>query len=240
MMALLSSDGMSAFFCEFFMPSDKSETSQILSKLDDTREKEILKQTQELYSSIAEAQAEWYKKSGFTCPEGCGECCRNFEPDLLDCEALFMAAWLIENQSEVSDKILEGSFPFTENKGCPFWDEKKEYHCTIYGGRPFICRFFGACASKNKEGKPVFKPCKFYPAKLLEANKPPLSHRQYSEEEVLEIFGSLPIVTTDIMEAAVSLNPDNQTTERLRSILPTYIKHLRWICSIKETACNFL
>ena len=239
-MALLSSNGMGAFFYEIFMTTNNNELSAILGHLAGTREEEILTQTQTLYSTIADTQAQWYKESGFTCPEGCGECCRNFEPDLLDCEALYMAAWLIENQGEVADKILEGEFPFPQNKGCPFWDETKEYHCTIYGGRPFICRFFGACGSKNKEGKPVFKPCKFYPTKLLQAHKPPLSHRQYSEKETLEIFATLPLVTTDIMEAAVSLNPDNQTTELLRSILPKFIKHLRWICSIKEAAGDSL
>jgi Fe-S-cluster containining protein len=235
-MALLSSNGMGAFFYEIIMISDNDELYNIIKVLSDTREEEILKQTQELYASIANTQAEWYKESGFTCPEGCGECCRNFEPDLLDCEALFMAAWIIENQSEVADKILEGDFPFPENKGCPFWDENKEYHCTIYGGRPFICRFFGACGSKDKDGKTVFKPCKFYPANILASHKPPLAHRQYSEKETLEIFGRLPIVMTDIMETAVSLNPNNQTTEELRSILPKYIKHLKWIYNIKKAA----
>ena len=220
--------------------SSNNDLQSILQNLKETHEEEILQQMQVLYSKITEVQAAWYKDSGFTCPHGCGECCRNFEPDLLDCEALYMAAWLIENQSEVAEKILEGEFPFPENKGCPFWDEKKEYHCTIYGGRPFICRFFGACGSKNKEGKPVFKPCKFYPTALLQAHKPPLSHRQYSEQEMLEIFGTLPIVTTDIMEEAVSLNPNNQTTELLRNILPKFIKQLRWICSIKETTGNLL
>ena len=220
--------------------SSNHDLQSILHKLKGTHEEEILQQMQKLYTKIADVQSEWYKKSGFTCPQGCGECCRNFEPDLLDCEALYMAVWLIENQSEVANKILEGDFPFPQNKGCPFWDESKEYHCTIYGGRPFICRFFGACGSKNKEGKLVFKPCKFYPTEHLQAHQPPLTHRQYSEKEVLEIFGNLPIVTIDIMEETVSLNPDNQTTELLRSILPKFIKHLRWICSIKEAAGNIL
>ena len=220
--------------------SSNHDLQSILHKLKGTHEEEILQQMQKLYTKIADVQSEWYKKSGFTCPQGCGECCRNFEHDLLDCEALYMAVWLIANQSEVANKILEGDFPFPQNKGCPFWDESKEYHCTIYGGRPFICRFFGACGSKNKEGKLVFKPCKFYPTEHLQAHQPPLTHRQYSEKEVLEIFGNLPIVTIDIMEETVSLNPDNQTTELLRSILPKFIKHLRWICSIKEAAGNIL
>lgn len=220
--------------------STNTELQSILHKLEGTREEEILQQMQKLYTKISDVQVEWYNKSGFTCPQGCGECCRNFEPDLLDCEALYMAAWLIENQSEVADKIQEGNFPFPENNGCPFWNVNNEYHCTIYGGRAFICRFFGACGSKNKEGKPVFKPCKFYPTEILEAHKPPLSHRQYSEQELLNIFGTLPIVTTDIMEETVSLNPDNQSTQLIRNILPKFIKHLRWICSIKETTSNLL
>ena len=222
------------------MNSEQNELQNILTKLQGTREEEILRAVQENYKKIAEAQSDWYNKSAFTCPDGCGVCCRNFEPDLLDCEAGFMAAWLLENQNETAEKVSQGIFPYPDNKGCPFWNENAEYHCTIYGGRPFICRFFGACGSKNKEGKPVFKPCKFYPAELLQANNPRLSHRQYSEQELLEIFGTLPIITTDIMEAAVSLNPDNQTTELLRSILPKFIKHLRWICSIEEAAGNLL
>ena len=132
------------------MESCKSEIKNILSKLKDTREEEILIQMQESYNHIADAQAVWYEKSKFICPEGCGECCRNFEPDLLECEATYMAAWLLENQKEVAEKVSQGDYPYPENKGCPFWNENAEYHCTIYGGRPFICRFFGACRASSR------------------------------------------------------------------------------------------
>lgn len=30
------------------------------------------------------------KKTGIVCSQGCGECCKNFEPDLLECEAVYM------------------------------------------------------------------------------------------------------------------------------------------------------
>ena len=214
------------------MESGKNELQEILNKLKDTREEEVLQQMQKLYSQITQAQSVWYEKSGFTCPDGCGECCRNFEPDLLDCEANFMAAWLLENQSEVADKAAQGEFPYPQNKGCPFWNENAEYHCTIYGGRPFVCRFFGACGSRSKEGKLIFKPCKFYPAEKLAAYKVPLAHRQYSEDEVQQIFGVLPPVMSDIMENAVSLNPDNHESKLIRDILPNAINHLKWICSM--------
>lgn len=214
------------------MESGKNELQNILQKLKGTHTEEILVQMQNLYSQIASVQAEWYQKSGFTCPQGCGECCRNFEPDLLDCEAVYMAAWLLENQPEVAEQVAQGVFSFPQNKGCPFWDEKNDYHCTIYGGRAFICRFFGACGSKAKDGSLAFKPCKFYPPELLAAHNPPLAHKQYTSKEVLQIFGTLPPVTTDIMESAISLNPDNKSTLLIREILPETIRHLKWICSM--------
>ena len=208
------------------------ELKKILSKLKGTREEEIINHMQKLYSKVAEVQSDWYSKSNFTCPPACGECCRNFEPDLLDCEADYMAAWLLENQSEVAEAVAQGRFPFPENKGCMFWDENAEYHCTIYGGRPFICRFFGACGAKSKQGDIVFKPCKFYPADKLASHNPPLSHRQYSQDEVQKLFGLLPPVSTDIIESAVSLNPNNHLTKLIREILPDAVRHLKWICSL--------
>ena len=211
---------------------NKNDIPAILSKLKGTREEEILNQMQVLYSQIEESQSEWYEKSNFTCSQGCGECCRNFEPDLLDCEANYMAAWLLENQSETAEKVSQGLFPFPENKGCPFWNENSEYHCTIYGGRSFICRFFGAYGSKSKKGDIVFKPCKFYPSEKLTQHKPPLAHKQYSQAEIESIFGCTPPVSTNIMEKALSLNPDNNSTRMLREILPDAINHLKWICSM--------
>ncbi|MBQ8013993.1 MAG: hypothetical protein IJ257_06330, partial [Treponema sp.] len=88
------------------MESD-SDISGILTKLGGTREEEILRAMKELYSQIAKKQAVWYEKSGFTCPRGCGECCRNFEPDLLECEADYMAAWLLENKADVAEKVSD-------------------------------------------------------------------------------------------------------------------------------------
>lgn len=214
------------------MDSNKSELQTILNKIKETREEEILCQMQEFYSKIAEAQSKWYEKSQFTCPEGCGECCRNFEPDLLDCEADFMSAWLLENQNEVAIQVSQGNFPYPQNKGCPFWNEYAEYHCIIYGGRPFICRFFGACGSRAKDGSLAFKPCKFYPLEKLDSFNPPLARRQYSQREVQSIFGTLPPLMSDFMEKALSLNPNNHQTKLLREILPEALNRLQWICNL--------
>ena len=212
-----------------------SQIKSILEKLKNTREAEILEAVENSYQRVAAEQAEWYKKSEFTCPEGCGECCRDFEPDLLECEALYMAAWLVEKQPEIAKKIAEGNFPFPRAKACQFWDEKSKYHCSIYGGRPFICRLFGACGSKSKNGEVVFKPCKFYPAQKLIQFKVPLSHRQYSQSETQAIFGTLPPLMSDLMEAAISINPDNQETALIRDILPETIRRLEWVVKMNMT-----
>jgi Fe-S-cluster containining protein len=207
---------------------------ELLEKLAGTRVDEIITQMEKLYGEIAEKQSVWYRESGFSCPEACGECCRNFEPDLLDCEAYYMAVWLLKNQPELADEVAKGNFPFPKNKGCPFWNEESKYHCSIYGGRPFICRFFGAYGAKAKNGEEVFKPCKFYPAEILAEHKPPLAHRQYSASEVKMIFGVLPPLSTDIMEKALALNPDNRETRMLREVLPEAVNHVKWICSLAD------
>ena len=208
--------------------------NDILNELYDTQIYSIYKQVESVYQKIRFAQAEWYGKSQFYCPEGCGECCRNFEPDLLECEATFMAVWLLQNQKETAYKVMEGEFPFMNNKGCPFWNENSSYHCSIYEGRGFICRLFGASGFRSKEGSTVWKPCKFYPADLLCKQKVPLRHRQYSQEEMKLLFGATPPVMSDLMQQAVEIQPDQTETKLLREILPTVLKRINWVLQLKK------
>ena len=208
--------------------------NDILNELCDTQIYSIYKQVESVYQKIRFAQAEWYGKSQFYCPEGCGECCRNFEPDLLECEATFMAVWLLQNQKETAYKVMEGEFPFMNNKGCPFWNENSPYHCSIYEGRGFICRLFGASGFRSKEGSTVWKPCKFYPADLLCKQKVPLRHRQYSQEEMKLLFGATPPVMSDLMQQAVEIQPDQTETKLLREILPTVLKRINWVLQLKK------
>lgn len=211
-----------------------SEVEKIIQKLAGTREAEVILQMDESYNNVAQKQADWYEKSKFTCVDGCGECCRNFEPDLLECEAVYWAAWLLENQPEVAEKVLEGEFPFPREKGCQFWNENTDYHCSCYGARPHICRLFGASGYSAKNGETVFKPCKFYKEEDLSKKNPQLKNRQYSQTEVLQIFGTLPPLMSDLMERAVSINPDNHETELVRTALPKALRKLLWIQSLQS------
>ena len=206
-----------------------SEISNILEKLKGTVEYQTLTEIETAYERIDQEQNVWYEKSGFRCPYGCGECCAHFEPDLMVSEALYMGAWLLENQPDTAHKIAEGNFPFYAEAHCPFFTDGLPFHCSIYGGRPFICRLFGASGVKSKSGKLVWKPCRFYPSELLAEHVPALEHRQYTSDELMYIFGEVP----PDMEALMA-GTDAETV-LLRDILPQIIRHLLFIISLGST-----
>lgn len=211
-----------------------SQIASVLEKLEGTFIYDVLVNMESAYERVSEEQGEWYKKAKFTCTSGCGECCVNFEPDLFECEALYMSAWLLENQRDVAIAIADGKFPFPREKGCQFFNFNSPYHCSIYGGRAFICRLFGACSSYSKDGKKVWRPCKFYPSSVLAAHNPPLEHRQYSAEEIEEKLGSVPPAMGDLMQTALSFIPDSEKTVLIREILPATIKKLLWIINMND------
>ncbi len=200
-----------------------SEIAGILKKLTGTAEWQVLTEIEEAYAHIDIEQKKWYDASRFTCPSGCGDCCTHFQPDLMVSEALYMGAWLLENQPCVASLVAEGKFPFDNVDGCPFFNADTPYHCSIYGGRAFICRLFGASGSRAKNGSLVWKPCRFYPAELLARHTPPLEHRQYTTPEVLELFGILPPDMETLMSGT------GADTTMLKDILPRIISHLLFI-----------
>lgn len=222
-----------------------SEIAPILAQLRGTEEYDILVEMDAVYSRIEEKQREWFEKSKFTCPQGCGKCCEHFEPDLLESEALYMAAWLLCNQPEVAKNVAEGKFNGLDDGTaighCPFFREdisgtNLPGHCTIYGGRASICRLFGAAGFRDKYGNEVWKPCKFYPAEELAAintlSGEPILHRQYTAEEVKNLFGVLPPVMSDMMEQEETFTPDDDSSTLIHDILPKYIQRLMWIVDL--------
>lgn len=251
-----------------------SEIAPVLEKLRGTEEYDILVEMDAVYSRIETKQREWFEKSKFTCPKGCGTCCEHFEPDLLESEALYMAAWLISNQPEVSRETFadreqwesllshcrgpecsarsapthddERSMPTDDESSAPIClfyradleGGKYPGHCSIYGGRASICRLFGAAGSRDKHGQEVWKPCKFYPAEELAAVKTlsgeSILHRQYTAEEVQNLFGCLPPVMSDMMEQEETFTPDDDSSTLLHDILPKYIQRLLWIMDLNS------
>ncbi|WP_022932955.1 YkgJ family cysteine cluster protein [Treponema bryantii] len=209
-----------------------SQIAGVLEKLEGTSVYETLVQMEAAYERIACEQKQWYDAAKFYCPEGCGSCCEGFEPDLMEGEFLYMAAWLIENQNDIALQIAQNKFPFDNGKTCPLFNPASPYHCSIYNGRPFICRLFGASSFRSRNGDKTWRPCKFYPDDILAAHKPPLAKRQYSESETLQVLGAVPPLMSDFTESiAASASGE---TELIRDILPPTIRRLLWLINMND------
>lgn len=214
----------------------KSEISHVLELLSGTEESEILTRMEETYDRIHRAQQAWYNETNWTCVEDCGKCCEHFEPDLFEGEALYMAAWLIENDPERAMHIANEGLP-NDSDRCSFYNPDSVYHCKAYGGRALICRLFGAGCTKTKEGKPCWRPCKFMSSELLALHNPPLEHRQYEGDEIREMLGAIPPIMSDMADQVPQYTPGNDTAIIIREALPRAIQKLLWIIELKRGSC---
>ena len=209
-----------------------SQIAGVLEKLEGTSVYDTLIQMEAAYERIAHEQKEWYDAAKFYCPEGCGQCCEGFEPDLMEGESLYMAAWLIENQNDIALQIAQNKFPFDNGKACPLFNPDSAYHCSIYNGRAFICRLFGASSFRSRNGDKTWRPCKFYPEAVLAAHNPPLAKKQYSELETEKVLGAVPPLMSDFTESiAASASGE---TELIRDILPSTIRRLLWLINMND------
>ena len=209
-----------------------SQIEGVLEKLEGTSVYDTLLQIEEAYERIAREQKEWYDAAKFYCPEGCGHCCEGFEPDLMEGEALYMAAWLIENQYDTALQIAQNNFPFDNGKTCPLFNPESPYHCSIYNGRAFICRLFGASSFRSRNGDKTWRPCKFYPDNILAAHKPPLAKKQYSEAETEQVLGAVPPLMSDFTETIAASS--SCETELIRDVLPPTIRRLLWLINMND------
>lgn len=184
-----------------------------------------------IYRSIEAEQAQWKLASPFHCPDGCGTCCVDFEPDVLESEALYLAAWMLHHQKSRAEALVQGTFTSPRpdpEKGCPFFDPATPYHCTVYTGRCLICRLFGYTGDRGKDGRPRWKPCKFLP--LVGTDCSDERRPQYSEDELISRFGALPPVMADITSRVMSLAPDSANIRRpLREALVDAIRKIQML-----------
>jgi len=195
-----------------------------------TQAQDLIESLNQIYIEIHKAQAEWKKVSPFQCPDGCGCCCVDFEPDILESEALYLAAWMLYHQKDRAEAILSGSFePHTQSiSGCILFNPDSPYHCTVYEGRCLICRLFGYSGDRGKEGEIRWKPCKFLPIDVVSVNS--RFHRQLTGDEMLEYFGTVPPVMSDCTAQIISLSPDAVTHRLpLREALPKAIGKIQML-----------
>jgi Fe-S-cluster containining protein len=186
-----------------------------------TRVATLIEELDRIYAEIGRTQSAWREATPFGCPDGCGLCCVDFEPDVLECEALYLAAWMLFHQRERAEAILSGSFasprPDSE-RGCFLFDPDSPYHCTVYGGRCLICRLFGYSGDRGKDGLPRWKPCKHLPSE---------AHGQYGFDELVARFGVAPPAMGDSTAQVSGLMPGSSGDRKpLREALPLALANL--------------
>ena len=208
---------------------------------------DILTSVNALYNDIDSSQKLWKTRSPMQCPNGCGSCCVHFEPEVYEAEALYLAAWMLEHQSERADRIAEADVDsFTRGDGCFLFDPDSPYHCTVYEGRCLICRLFGFSGDHGKDGTIRWKPCRYMQPSAKEADEMYAKAentaadesfdaqavqpgRQYSQEEMMRLFGAVPPYMGAASSILLALNPDDTHPRPLRIALPAAIKKLKML-----------
>lgn len=135
------------------------ENDELGSVLEGTSESSRLKLIEDLYNELAERQFDFCDSFCIHCDSGCGSCCEHFNPDVTNLEAEYLAYCLIVNGKD--EYALERLASWENPNYCPFYRKDSEYHCTIYTGRPLVCRLFGSSASTDKNGHLRFRKCKW-------------------------------------------------------------------------------
>jgi len=179
----------------------------------------------EIYNRIEQSQEAWIAATPFRCPAGCGSCCEHFEPDILDVEAYFLASWMLIHQR---DRIH--SLPFdSDQKGCILADPNNPYHCTVYEGRPLICRLFAYSGDRGKDGSVRYRPCKFMNNDSVDSP----GGKTYSAQELQERFGALPPVMGDLASEAAILLPERAGDRGpLRELLPVALAKIQYLLDL--------
>ena len=207
---------------------------------------DILTSVDSLYNDVDTDQKLWKTRSPMQCPNGCGSCCVHFEPEVYEAEALYLAAWMLEHQSERADRIAEAdNDSFTRGDGCFLFDPDSPYHCTVYGGRCLICRLFGFSGDHGKDGTIRWKPCKYMQPSGIAGNaaggisgspvngtgtaQDVQTGRQYGQEEMMRLFGAVPPYMGAASSSLLALNPDDTHPHPLRIALPAAIKKLKML-----------
>ena len=136
------------------------KNNEVLKKLEGTSLLEEFNKIDAIYQDLEVKQQIFCDTFNVHCKKGCGTCCEHFIPDVSGAEARFLALGLIINGiDDMARKRIEEWN--SDSSYCPLYDFHNDYHCTVYKYRPLICRLFGATASKNKEGRPCFRHCKY-------------------------------------------------------------------------------
>lgn len=113
-----------------------------------TRYRSYLDYIDEKLSKMFESQKEYIK-----CKKGCAYCCREGEFPMSELEFVYMMVHYIKLDNKTKDIVNENISNLLEKNrekfySCPFLINNE---CSIYQGRPIICRTFGLIYYNKKE-----------------------------------------------------------------------------------------
>lgn len=152
----------------------------------------------DVYARAKSAMARFRAAADLGCLEGCGECCKGFEPDIRPAEAAYLAAWL-QGPGAVTLPMLDRD----DGSGtCPFFDDRDPRHCRVYPARFLICRLFGYCALRGKDGELDFSLC----FAIAAAGRFP--RKRWNAGQLEEAFGELPPLMADFGNQAAAIEPE--------------------------------
>lgn len=196
-------------------------------RLEGTSLQGFLEGMHRIYQRIENAQTAWTAASPYRCPEGCGTCCETFEPDILDAEAYYLAAFLVQARRDAGASSRAGWGEHTSaigHRGCILSDPSDPYHCTVYEGRPLICRLFAFSGDRGKDGTIRYRPCRH----MREGGSGTLG-----EVELLQLHGTLPPAMGDLAAEADLLSPESCGERRpLREVLPEALAKVRFLSDL--------
>lgn len=191
---------------------------------------ERLETVHSIYIRAGEAMASFRARNGLACPVGCGTCCEHFIPDILPVEASYLAAWLVRNQPKRALSLTRDGFP-EEAEGCPLYNPNDPTaHCTVYPGRPLICRLFAFSGIRSKIGEPAFSLCRLMP----NLSPPHADRRSWAGRELEDVLGVPPLMS-DFAEELESVCPgDGSRRALLTEALPPAISQVFFLCGLRD------
>lgn len=129
--------------------------------------RERLEAVADIYRRADDSVAAFSGASGLSCPSGCGTCCEGFVPDILPAEAAYLATFLAARDRDAAFAMAASGLEARERDdgrvGCPLYLDDTPYHCSVYEGRPLVCRMFAFSGVRDKHGKPSYSPCRLMP-----------------------------------------------------------------------------
>ncbi|MBN1685689.1 MAG: YkgJ family cysteine cluster protein [Spirochaetales bacterium] len=183
----------------------------------------LFHELEEIYADLDRRTAAFARQVNLSCPKGCGTCCENFEPDITDIEATYVAVHLIIEAPALIDRLTAVAL----QQACVFYEPEGAYHCSIYDARPLICRAFGFSASSQKNGLSHFAGCRHMPgakdraADLREPEHRPPVMAEYGVRISALSTGNRSAMRAEVLRAVGSLGLKMKLAASLTTVTPS-------------------